>query len=437
MEWIMNLIGQMPGVLEILIIVEFLIKFLGWKKDVSYRKVWTCVLVVLMYLAVQFNGMSRHSYVIVLFTYFLILFTFSYLLLEQRWEVRLLVCLFPLMVIAVINILVIQIFAFASERTADLFLENENGYLLLAAFLTKLILWYSLRMIRLFYKRNVINLTKKFYLIANFLIMLNISIEVLLFYVINSGVYNLTVNTILIVVSAGMVLISIYIGYSIFKISDQDNKLLKFELIQLQTQEKEKQIEEFKRSYIRIRQFIHDYKNHCMSMQTLIEGEKYEELDKYLQSITGRYLKMNCEFVNTNNPLIDSILNTKIYQCKENEIDIPCTISGDISNWDKMEIGIILFNLLDNAIEASMKEQENRKIEFILRRENRISNITIKNRISSSVLESNQELQTDKEDQETHGIGHTIVNDLVAELGGVVEYYEEDSKFCAHVFLPL
>lgn len=437
MEWGMNLIGQMLSMLEILIIVEFLIRFLGWKRRVSYRKIWTCVLVVLLYLAVQFNVMSRHSHVIVLFTYFLILFTFSYLLLEQKWEVRLLVCLFPLMVIAVIDILVIQVFAFASERTVYLFLENENGYLLLAAFLTKIILWYSLRRIRLFYKRNVINLTKKFYLIANILIMLNISIEVLLFYVINSGVYNLTVNTILIAVSAGMVLISIYIGYSIFKISDQDNKLLKFELIQLQTQEKEKQIKEFKRSYTRIRQFIHDYKNHCMSMQTLLADGKYEELDKYLQSITGRYLEMNCEFVNTNNPLIDSIVNTKIYQCKENKIDIACTISGDISLWNKIEIGIILFNLLDNAIEASMKEQEIRKIDFILKREEGVSNITIKNRISRSVLDSNPQLHSDKEDQEMHGVGHTTVIELAEELGGVVEYYEEDSKFCAHVFLPL
>lgn len=437
MEWVMNLIGQMLGVAEILIIVEFLVRFLGWKKGAAYRKIWICMLVVLLYLVAQFNGMFRHSHVIVLFIYFLILFTFSSLLLEEKWEVRLLGCLFPFMVITIIDILFMQISAFLHEKTVNLLLMNINLPLLISVLLTKVFLWYILRKIRLFLKKNVINLTKKFYLIANGLIILDMGIEILLFYVINSGVYESSVNAMLIAVSAGIMIISIYIGYSIFKMSEQDNKILKYELIQLQTQEREQQIEEFKRSYSRIRQFTHDYKNHCMSMQKLLEDGNYEELDKYLQSITGRYLELNCEFVNTNNPLIDAILNSKMYQCRENKIEMTCTISGDISTWDKLEIGIILFNLLDNAIESCMNEEAERKIEFILKREKEASNITIKNVISKSVLERNPGLQTIKPDQGMHGIGHTTVAGLAEELNGMVEYYEEDSKFCVHVFLPL
>lgn len=437
MEWIMNLTGQILGVAEILIIVEFLVRFLGWKSEASYRKVWTGILVMFMYLAAQFNGMFEYSYVVVLLVYFLLLFIFSILFLQQRKGIQFLVCIFPLLTIAEIDILVMQISALLRKIAVNLYLENDNGYLMFTALLTKVILWYILRKIRLLYSQRIIRLARKFYLIADSFIILNMSIEVLLFYVINSGVYDSTVNSMLMLVTLGIILISIYIGYSIFKISEQNSKILTYELTQLQTQEKEQQIEEFKRSYFRIRQFTHDYKNHCMSMQKLLEDANYEELDKYLRSITGRYLEMNCEFVNTNNPLLDSILNTKMYQCKENGIDIECTISGDVSHWDKVEIGIILFNLLDNAIEASMKERKKGKIEFILKREGGVSNITIKNMVSKSVLMSNQYLRTDKEEKEMHGIGHMTVSELVEELGGMVEYYEAESRFCVHVFLPL
>lgn len=437
MGWIMDFIGQILSVVEILLIVDFLIRFLGWKHDVSYRKVCTGVFIFLMYLAAQFNGRFENSHVVVLFAYFLLLFIFSTLFLQQKKGIQFLVCIFPLLMVSEIDILVMQISASIRKIAVNLFLDNKNGYLVFTALLTKVILWYILRKIRLLYSQSIIRLTRKFYLIADSLIILNMSIEVLLFYVINSGVYDSTINAMLIVVTLGIILLSIYIGYSIFKISEQDSQIFKYELTQLQTQEKERQIEEFKRSYSRIRQFTHDYKNHCMSMQKLLEDANYEELDKYLRSITGRYLEMNCDFVNTNNPLIDSILNTKIYQCKENGIDIVCTVAGDISHWDKVEIGIILFNLLDNAIEASMKEEKQGKIEFILKREGGVSNITIKNTVSRPVLKNNTELKTDKLDKEIHGIGHTTVAELTEELNGMVEYYEKESKFCAHVFLPL
>ena len=52
-------------------------------------------------------------------------------------------------------------------------------------------------------------------------------------------------------------------------------------------------------------------------------------------------------------------------------------------------------------------------------------------------MERNPGLQTIKPDQGMHGIGHTTVAGLAEELNGMVEYYEADSKFCVHVFLPL
>lgn len=48
--------------------------------------------------------------------------------------------------------------------------------------------------------------------------------------------------------------------------------------------------------------------------------------------------------------------------CKEKGIDISCNITGSVKCLDDMGVGSILFNLLDNAIEAceKIKRKENR-----------------------------------------------------------------------------
>ena len=56
-----------------------------------------------------------------------------------------------------------------------------------------------------------------------------------------------------------------------------------YQLVELKSQEQERQLEEWKYSEESLRKFRHDYKNHCMNMEHLFEEGEYESLGKYFK----------------------------------------------------------------------------------------------------------------------------------------------------------
>ena len=59
-------------------------------------------------------------------------------------------------------------------------------------------------------------------------------------------------------------------------ISKKNEKMQFYQLIELKSQEQERQLEEWKYSEESMRKFRHDYKNHCMNMDHLLEEGEYE-----------------------------------------------------------------------------------------------------------------------------------------------------------------
>ena len=128
--------------------------------------------------------------------------------------------------------------------------------------------------------------------------------------------------------------------------------------------------------------------------------------------------------------------NSKLSICNEKGIEVSSCIIGDFSNIDGFMISIILFNLLDNAIEASQKIIK-RKIKVELKIKGEYFSCIIKNRIEQSVLQVNHDLKTDKADKKLHGFGIKHVEELVEKSDGLIEYFESAQYFCVHIMLPL
>ena len=102
-----------------------------------------------------------------------------------------------------------------------------------------------------------------------------------------------------------------------------------------------------------------------------------------------------------------------------------------------MNLGIILSNLLDNAIEAECRQNtNNRKILLHLQQDKGMYYITIKNYIDASVLSTNPSLFTNKADKKHHGWGVRSVRKIVQSLDGIYQQYEQDSYFITTIILP-
>ena len=155
------------------------------------------------------------------------------------------------------------------------------------------------------------------------------------------------------------------------------------------------------------------------------------------EKITDYYLVSEKIYIETQNSILDAVLNVKIFQAREKQMDMVCYVVGDLSEIDGMEMGSILFNLLDNAIEATRQNKKvEKKIICNINKEEGATEIFIKNSIDQSVLWKNSDLRTSKANKTLHGIGQQIVRSLVEKMEGMIDFYEEDKMFCVHIYLP-
>ena len=104
------------------------------------------------------------------------------------------------------------------------------------------------------------------------------------------------------------------------------------------------------------RGFKHDLKNHLITVKNLIMLDKKDEVLEYIDKIFN-VGKLKNDYINTGNVVIDSILNFKLQQLNDLDLKFDYNIlvpnNLDIEDFDLV---IILSNILDNAIEANLKD---------------------------------------------------------------------------------
>ena len=122
-------------------------------------------------------------------------------------------------------------------------------------------------------------------------------------------------------------------------------------------------LEEAENFYGSIRRVRHEMKNHMTNIKGLVASEKYDEVENYIEKLDETIQTMDYKF-NTGNAVTDVIINDKYQKAENAGISFQVKFNlGETDTISAFDIGIILNNLLDNAIEACEKlEQEQRYI---------------------------------------------------------------------------
>lgn len=163
-----------------------------------------------------------------------------------------------------------------------------------------------------------------------------------------------------------------------------------------------------------IREFRHDYKNHMICLQALLEGKEYADALEYVRDITKQDIIESNKFL-SGNQIADAILSDKAELAKQSgcKIEFDGFISDEIPASD---LCIILSNALDNAIEACARFTSNDTkvitVKCDIKQEVQLIRITNPNDSSSSSTE------TSKEDKENHGFGLYNIRRTVEKHNG-------------------
>lgn len=180
----------------------------------------------------------------------------------------------------------------------------------------------------------------------------------------------------------------------------------------------------------------HDMKNNISCIDALIEEENYDEAHNICHSLTNKYTSIGT-IVNTENYLLNAVLNVEIEKAKSYGIPVKLSITNDLKMFkNSSDIISLIGNILDNAISYLSKNKvKNNAINFSTGYEGSYSVIKCRNNILDSVLFNNPSLKTDKKDKDNHGKGITIINSIAHKYNGDVIIKERNKEFIITVIL--
>ena len=141
-----------------------------------------------------------------------------------------------------------------------------------------------------------------------------------------------------------------------------------------------------------------------MVISALLKKNQLKNLEGYLDK-TCEEIAHKIDAIDTNNVIINAILNTKYQEAREKGIVFVLKIN-DLSNLSisDEDIVVILSNLLNNAMEACEKCVDKMiKVKFV--RENEQIVISVINTYADKPVIVNDSYKTSKEDKSMHGMG--------------------------------
>lgn len=136
--------------------------------------------------------------------------------------------------------------------------------------------------------------------------------------------------------------------------------------------------------------------------------------------------------------MVDAILNSKLSLAKSQNINInaKAIVPQDISVSD-IDLCVIIGNLLDNAIEASLKmnEEEVPKIRVYIDIKREQLYISVTNSSGERANKHNGRYLSIK--GTNHGFGLVRVDKIVEKYNGYIKRRDEEGVFTSEVLLPL
>ncbi len=183
--------------------------------------------------------------------------------------------------------------------------------------------------------------------------------------------------------------------------------------------------------------YIHDMNIILGTISSLVknnEGDKaLELLDKHQNSLHAIQKKLYC-----NDSILNGLLEDRISNAMMQHIDVSVDIDKTINFHfiDDLDKISIIGNILDNAIEAAAKCENNKKIiiRMFMGSPNYLV-IMVQNTYHEVPLVFEGNFLTSKEDKQMHGVGTKRIKELTEKYGGMLSTAIEGEMFFVNLCL--
>ncbi len=223
--------------------------------------------------------------------------------------------------------------------------------------------------------------------------------------------------------------------YTLIFISRKNLAEKELALVKNQIKMHENNLHDLEEKYDFIVKTKHDMKHFVSCCLEMAKSGENDDLINYLENLSNAPRYNISSPVNVKRKILGAVINSKLSIAEQQNCSMKCIITDEFSNVTDMDIGLILSNLLDNALEACEKNNIPSEIQLKMWSDAGYYCLEIVNTVDYNVLEVNPQMKTRKKDNDIHGIGLKSVKDIVERYDGMLNFNQESNRFYVYVSL--
>ena len=186
-----------------------------------------------------------------------------------------------------------------------------------------------------------------------------------------------------------------------------------------------------------VAKFRHDWNNHAMVLQSMLQAEEYDKVTTYFEQLCSMPM-LSVKKILTGNETLDTVLAVKQNILEQENIATSYNgIPLDISFMEPVDICTLFSNLVDNAIEACKKCNTNRYLQIHTSKNEHILFIVLKNTRKETEKIEGILPKTTKKKKEKHGYGLKNALEIVEKYNGKMEVNGEEEIFTIRLLFPI
>jgi sensor histidine kinase regulating citrate/malate metabolism len=204
-----------------------------------------------------------------------------------------------------------------------------------------------------------------------------------------------------------------------------------------------KHCDEVENIYRQMRIWRHDYHNHIQAIKAYIAMGQTDELTAYCDKL-DRDLQSVDKVIKTGNVMLDAILNSKLSLAKSKVIEISAkaTVPKELQI-DDVDLCVLIGNLLDNAMEACVKGNQQEPVEFdkpFIRVYIGMKGYQLYICVTNTVYRNPQKIGNryiSTKVNPSHGFGLMRIDRICIKYGGYCNRNSEPGAFTTEILLPV
>ncbi len=224
-----------------------------------------------------------------------------------------------------------------------------------------------------------------------------------------------------------------YINIMLFDFFDYYEKGLQAQTLDIILKANEENYKILEENEKEIHILRHDILKHMAEIKELLNKGNREEAERYVEDISNTVSK-DTSISRTGNLVLDTILNIENKKAVALGIqyDIKLNLSANI-NISSVDLSRILYNAIDNAIEACEKVSK-KYILVSITVDNKILKIIIENTSNPVTIENNK-IKTTKTDRRRHGYGIESIKNALKNNDGYITFNYQGGIFVCRMLM--